>query len=100
MAIFYFFSIPTFDFVPPQVYAFNTFFYPTLIKDGYSRLKRWTRKVDLFSYDIVLIPVHLQVYKRKKNVTVPKEVTIIRKFWDFFILVGFVKIDRHLYLKR
>jgi len=46
----------------PKVYTFNTFFYPTLIKDGYSRLKRWTRRVDLFSYDIVIIPVHLQMH--------------------------------------
>jgi len=46
----------------PKVYTFNTFFYPTLIKDGYARLKRWTRKVDLFSYDIVLVPVHLQMH--------------------------------------
>ena len=43
------------------MYAFNTFFYPTLMKDGYSRLKRWTRRVDLFTHDIVIVPVHLQV---------------------------------------
>lgn len=46
----------------PKVYTFNTFFYPTLIKDGYSRLKRWTRKIDLFSHDMIIIPVHLQMH--------------------------------------
>jgi len=46
----------------PKVYTFNTFFYPTLVKDGYARLKRWTRKVDLFSHDMIIIPVHLQMH--------------------------------------
>lgn len=42
-----------------KVYAFNTFFYPKLRTSGYSTVKRWTRKVDLFSHDFVLVPVHL-----------------------------------------
>jgi len=46
----------------PKAYTFNTFFYPTLIKDGYARLKRWTRRVDLFAHDIIIIPVHLQMH--------------------------------------
>eukprot|EP00096_Caligus_rogercresseyi_P010084 TRINITY_DN3559_c0_g1_i1.p1 TRINITY_DN3559_c0_g1~~TRINITY_DN3559_c0_g1_i1.p1 ORF type:complete len:599 (-),score=196.91 TRINITY_DN3559_c0_g1_i1:114-1877(-) len=46
----------------PKVYAFNTFFYPKLLSGGHGPLKRWTRKVDLFSYDILLIPVHLGVH--------------------------------------
>jgi len=30
----------------PSVHAFSTFFYPKLMKEGYSNaLKRWTRKV-------------------------------------------------------
>ncbi|XP_064460955.1 sentrin-specific protease 1-like [Ornithodoros turicata] len=43
----------------PSVYAFNTFFYPKLVAGGHVALKRWTRKVDLFSHDLVLVPVHL-----------------------------------------
>jgi sentrin-specific protease 1 len=46
----------------PNIYAFNTFFYPKLMSGGHNLLKRWTRKVDLFSYDIILIPVHLGMH--------------------------------------
>lgn len=46
----------------PKAYAFNTFFYSKLIKDGYTPLRRWTKKIDLFSYDIVAVPVHLQMH--------------------------------------
>lgn len=41
------------------VYAFNTFFYPKLKSSGYNSIKRWTRKVDIFSHNFVLVPVHL-----------------------------------------
>ncbi|CAO1410692.1 unnamed protein product, partial [Diamesa hyperborea] len=43
----------------PKVYAMNTFFIPKLLQSGHSALKRWTRKVDIFSYDIIPIPVHV-----------------------------------------
>ncbi|KAL0267500.1 UNVERIFIED_CONTAM: hypothetical protein PYX00_009753 [Menopon gallinae] len=46
----------------PKVYAFNTFFYPKLISSGHASLKRWTKKVDIFSYDMVLVPVHLRMH--------------------------------------
>lgn len=47
----------------PKVYAFNTFFYTKLTTEGYTQqLKRWTRKVDIFSYHLLLIPVHLGVH--------------------------------------
>lgn len=42
-----------------KVYAFNTFFYPKIRDSGYASVKRWTRKVDLFCFDFVLVPVHL-----------------------------------------
>lgn len=42
-----------------KVYAFNTFFYPKLRETGYNSVRRWTRKVDIFSYDFLLVPVHL-----------------------------------------
>lgn len=42
-----------------SVYAFNTFFYPKLRDFGYSSVRRWTRKVDIFNYNIILVPVHL-----------------------------------------
>lgn len=43
----------------PTVYAFNTFFYPKLLQGGHAALKRWTRKLDLFAYDLIIVPVHL-----------------------------------------
>lgn len=46
----------------PNTYAFNTFFYSKLIKDGPQSLRRWTKKVDLFSYDLICVPVHLGVH--------------------------------------
>lgn len=46
----------------PKVYAFNTFFYPKLVSSGHAGLKRWTRKVDLFEKDYILIPVHLGMH--------------------------------------
>jgi len=44
------------------VYAFSTFFYPRLMDDGYSAVRRWTKKVDLFSFSLVLVPVHLGMH--------------------------------------
>ncbi|XP_077978943.1 uncharacterized protein LOC144434366 [Glandiceps talaboti] len=59
-----------------KVHAFNTFFYPKLCKDGYSSLRRWTRKVDIFGMDLVFVPVHLGMHWclavidfRKKSIT-------------------------------
>ncbi len=46
----------------PKVYAFSTFFYPKVVSDGHSGVKRWTRKVDIFAHEILLIPVHLGVH--------------------------------------
>lgn len=46
----------------PSVYAFNTFFYPKLSSSGYASVKRWTKKVDLFQQDMVLVPLHLEVH--------------------------------------
>lgn len=45
-----------------SVYAFNTFFYPRLLSGGHAALKRWTRKVDIFSFDLLIVPVHLGVH--------------------------------------
>ncbi|XP_015782962.1 sentrin-specific protease 2 [Tetranychus urticae] len=45
-----------------KVYCFNTFFYKRLTEGGHKALRRWTKKVDLFSYDLILIPVHLEVH--------------------------------------
>ncbi|XP_062907599.1 sentrin-specific protease 2-like [Mobula hypostoma] len=43
----------------PGVYAFNTFFYLKLHTGGYQTVKQWTKGVDLFEKDLILVPVHL-----------------------------------------
>uniref|UniRef100_A0A1A9ZJL6 Ubiquitin-like protease family profile domain-containing protein n=1 Tax=Glossina pallidipes TaxID=7398 RepID=A0A1A9ZJL6_GLOPL len=43
----------------PSVYAMNTFFFPVLLQAGYGGVRRWTRKVDIFTKDIIPIPLHL-----------------------------------------
>lgn len=43
-----------------DVHYFSTFFWPKLTGDGYDkgRLAKWTKKFDLFSKDVILIPVN------------------------------------------
>lgn len=60
----------------PSVNTFNTFFFPKLRSSGYSTVRRWTKRMDIFSRDILLVPVHLGVHWclsvvdfRKKAVT-------------------------------
>ncbi|KAJ8017026.1 hypothetical protein DPEC_G00013490 [Dallia pectoralis] len=60
----------------PTVHTFNTFFFPKLRSAGYSAVRRWTKKMDIFSVDIILVPVHLGVHwclavvdLRKRSVT-------------------------------
>ena len=38
----------------PKIHGFNTFFYPTLHEFGYSRLKRWTRKVSCDEHNLLI----------------------------------------------
>lgn len=42
-----------------KVYAFNTFFIPKLTETGYESVKRWTKNVDIFSYDLLIVPVSM-----------------------------------------
>ncbi|XP_068996649.1 sentrin-specific protease 1 [Embiotoca jacksoni] len=46
----------------PSANTFNTFFFPKLRSSGYSAVRRWTKKMDIFSKDILLVPVHLGVH--------------------------------------
>ncbi|KAI6184773.1 hypothetical protein M3Y97_00632300 [Aphelenchoides bicaudatus] len=42
----------------PKVYTFSTFFYSTLCTRGFNGVKRWTKGVDIFAYDLLLFPIH------------------------------------------
>ncbi|PIC39371.1 hypothetical protein B9Z55_011081 [Caenorhabditis nigoni] len=57
----------------PKTYAFNTFFYTNVQTKGYASVKRWTRKVDIFSHDILLIPVHLGMHWCMAVVDIPEK---------------------------
>lgn len=46
----------------PKVHAMNTFFLKRLMENGYSGVRRWTRKVDIFAHDIIPVPVHKGIH--------------------------------------
>ncbi|XP_017282569.1 sentrin-specific protease 3-like isoform X2 [Kryptolebias marmoratus] len=50
------------DSVPDKVHFFNSFFYDKLRTKGYEGVKRWTKNVDIFQKDLLLIPIHLEVH--------------------------------------
>ncbi|XP_043275433.1 sentrin-specific protease 2-like [Venturia canescens] len=41
-----------------KVHAMSSFFYPRLQAGGYPAVQRWTKKIDLFSFDKILMPLH------------------------------------------
>ncbi|XP_041118710.1 sentrin-specific protease 2-like [Polyodon spathula] len=45
-----------------RVYAFSTFFIPKLRAGGYQAVRRWTKGMDLFEKDLILVPVHQGVH--------------------------------------
>ncbi|KAM4739387.1 uncharacterized protein FYW61_003866 [Anableps anableps] len=50
------------DVAEQKVHFFNSFFYKQLVAKGYDGVKRWTKKVDLFSKWLLLIPIHLEIH--------------------------------------
>ncbi|XP_034992287.2 sentrin-specific protease 3 [Zootoca vivipara] len=50
------------DTVPDKVHFFNSFFYDKLRTKGYEGVKRWTKNVDIFNKELLLIPIHLEVH--------------------------------------
>ncbi|XP_037553776.1 uncharacterized protein LOC119430442 [Nematolebias whitei] len=52
-----------------KVHFFNSFFYKQLVAKGYDGVKRWTKKVDLFSKWLLLIPIHLEIHWSLVTVT-------------------------------
>ena len=47
-----------------KIWACNTFFFKSLCDKGYNGVRRWSKraKVDIFTLDYVIIPVHLGVH--------------------------------------
>ncbi|XP_028614824.1 sentrin-specific protease 2-like [Grammomys surdaster] len=46
----------------PALHVFSTFFYPKLKQSGYTAVKRWTRGIDLFDKELILVPIHQRVH--------------------------------------
>ncbi|XP_032761488.1 sentrin-specific protease 2-like [Rattus rattus] len=46
----------------PALHAFSTFFYPKLKHGGYNSVKRWTRGINLFEKELILVPIHQRVH--------------------------------------
>uniref|UniRef100_A0A8U7NUW4 SUMO specific peptidase 2 n=1 Tax=Corvus moneduloides TaxID=1196302 RepID=A0A8U7NUW4_CORMO len=46
----------------PAVYAFNTFFYSKLSSTSHRGVKKWTKGVDIFKHDVLLVPIHLRIH--------------------------------------
>ena len=44
----------------PSFHCFSTQFYDKLLKSGYQGVHRWTKKVDIFSKDLILFPINYQ----------------------------------------
>uniref|UniRef100_A0A1A9VNA9 Ubiquitin-like protease family profile domain-containing protein n=1 Tax=Glossina austeni TaxID=7395 RepID=A0A1A9VNA9_GLOAU len=64
----------------PSVYAMSTFFASRLMSSGYNAVRRWTNKVDIFSKDILLIPINLAQVHWSLAIINFKERTI--KYYD------------------
>ena len=45
-----------------DVHVYNTFFYDTLSKFGYNKVRKWSKKFDTFKKDLIIIPVHLGMH--------------------------------------
>jgi hypothetical protein len=42
-----------------RIHYFNSYFYSKLSTQGYSLLRRWTKKTDIFAKDVVVLPINL-----------------------------------------
>ncbi|GFR03509.1 hypothetical protein TNCT_407871 [Trichonephila clavata] len=46
----------------PSVYVFSSYFLPALKSRGEQHVMRWTRKQDIFSYDLLFVPLHFGMH--------------------------------------
>ncbi|XP_043272010.1 sentrin-specific protease 1-like [Venturia canescens] len=42
-----------------DTFTMNSFFFPRLHVNGYNAVKRWTKKINIFKYRKVIVPIHL-----------------------------------------
>ncbi|GIZ03753.1 hypothetical protein CEXT_727791 [Caerostris extrusa] len=46
----------------PTIHTYNTYFYSALRKKGEAHVLRWTRKVEIFKFDILFVPIHFGLH--------------------------------------
>ena len=46
----------------PNIFAFNTFFYPKLVTAGFDGVTNWMKEVNVFDMKLILVPVHLETH--------------------------------------
>jgi len=44
----------------PTVFTMSTFFFPNLRARGYEAVRKWTKGVDIFSYEMILFPINFR----------------------------------------
>lgn len=66
----------------PALHALSTFFYPKLKSGGYQAVKRWTKGVNLFDQELVLVPIHRKVHWSLVVMDLRKSVLNIWILWD------------------
>ena len=42
----------------PRVHVMSTYFFTNLSTRGYSTINRWTKDVNIFFFDLILVPIH------------------------------------------
>ncbi|XP_049826492.1 sentrin-specific protease 1-like isoform X2 [Aethina tumida] len=44
----------------PSVFSMNTYFYPKILRHGIYSVQRWSKRIDIFSYDMICIPINMR----------------------------------------
>ena len=44
----------------PTMYAITTYFFEKIKKDGISSVNKWFKKINIFDYDLVILPVNVE----------------------------------------
>ena len=46
----------------PTVYAMSPYFFQSLMRCGPNAMERWTKNKNIFDFDLILVPIHLEVH--------------------------------------
>ena len=83
------------------VFVFSTFFYTRLALDGYEGVANWTKRVDLFTFDRLLVPINYQqhwslVVVNVKSKTISHLDSMLTENYKFTRAVKDFLLDEHL----